>query len=84
MKSKEEVIGAVKKTAAYKLIKTSEAVLVIGGLAAGVLLGAFDLVPAVVLLAAYSVLNLVGLSNEPLYVIRDKVEDKVDEVKDRL
>ena len=73
---KEEIVGAVKKTALYKLLKTSEAVLVLGVLGFGLITGWFDVIPAVALMVGYAVINIAGLSNEPLYVLRDKVVDK--------
>lgn len=81
MKVKEEIIGKVKKSIYYKLIKTSEAAIVVGGLAAGVVFDFFALIPAAILIVAYVILNVTGLSNEPLYVVRNEIKDKVDNTK---
>lgn len=77
MKVKEEIIGKVKKSVYYKLIKTSEAAVIIFGIVAGVILDWFAMAPALILLSIYVVLNVLGLSNEPLYVVRNKIEDKI-------
>ena len=77
---KEEIIGTVKKTAVYKLLKTSEAVLVVGGMALGIFLGWFALIPALIGIVAYVVLNVIGLSNEPLYILRDRIIEEKDKL----
>jgi|AntDeeMinimDraft_5_1070356.scaffolds.fasta_scaffold46613_2 hypothetical protein len=78
MKVKEEIIGKVKKSIYYKLIKTSEAAIVVGGLAAGIIFDFFALIPALILILIYVILNVTGLSNEPLYVVRDEIKNRVD------
>lgn len=72
---KNQVIAVVKRSWLYKLLKTSEAVLVLGGLALGIILGWFAIIPALAIMVGYGVLNFRGLSDAPLYEIRDKIED---------
>lgn len=73
---KNKIIGVVKRSWLYKFLKTSEAVLVLGGLALGILLGWFSLIPALAIMVGYGVLNFRGLSDAPLYEVRDKVKGK--------
>lgn len=75
---KDKVIGVIKRTWIYKLLKGSEAVVVLGGLALGIILGWFAKIPAVIIMAAYGVLNFRGLDDAPLYQVRDELKDKFD------
>jgi len=73
------IIETFKKTWFYKLIKTSEAVFVGGGLILGVILGWFNIIPALVILGGYVALNALGLSNSEPYVVRDLIKEEIDE-----
>jgi len=73
------IIETFKKTWFYKLIKTSEAVFVGGGLILGVILGWFNIIPALVILGGYVTLNALGLSNSEPYVVRDLIKEEIDE-----
>ena len=73
------IIETFKKTWFYKLIKTSEAVFVGGGLILGVILGWFNVIPALVILGGYIALNALGLSNSEPYVVRDLIKEEFDE-----
>jgi len=73
------IIETFKKTWFYKLIKTSEAVFVGGGLILGVILGWFNVIPALVILGGYVALNALGLSNSEPYVVRDLIKEEIDE-----
>ena len=73
------IIETFKKTWFYKLIKTSEAVFVGGGLILGVISGWFAIVPALIILGGYVTLNALGLSNSEPYVVRDLIKEEFDE-----
>ena len=75
---KDQIIGVIKRTWVYKLLKGSEAVVVLGGLAFGVFTGWFDTIPAIVIMTAYGLLNFRGLDDAPLYQVRDELKDKFD------
>lgn len=76
---KTVIIETFKKTWFYKLIKTSEAVFVGGGLILGVILGWFNLIPALVIVGGYVALNALGLANSEPYVVRDIIKEEIDE-----
>jgi len=73
------IIETFKKTWFYKLIKTSEAVFVGGGLILGVISGWFAIVPALIIILGYMALNALGLSNSEPYVVRDLIKEEFDE-----
>lgn len=73
------IIETFKKSWFYKLIKTTEAVWIGGGLILGVILGWFALLPALILLGGYVLWNALGLSNEEPYVTRDYIVGRVKE-----
>lgn len=77
--TKTIIIETFKKTWFYKFIKTSEAVFVGGGLALGIFLGWFAVLPALVILAGYIALNAAGLANSEPYVVRDVIKEEIDE-----
>lgn len=77
------IIERFKQTWFYKLIKTSEAVFVGGGLLLGIAFGWFDVIPALVLVGIYVALNALGLSNSEPYVVRDVIKDEIDDLIDR-
>jgi uncharacterized membrane protein len=73
------IMETFKQTWFYKLIKTSEAVFVGGGLILGIILGWFSLLPALIIIGGYMTLNALGLSNSEPYVVRDLIKGKVEE-----
>ena len=73
------IIETFKKTWFYKLIKTSEAVFVGGGLLLGVILGWFSTIPALIIVGGYIALNALGLANSEPYIVRDILKEKIDE-----
>jgi hypothetical protein len=73
------IMETFKQTWFYKLIKTSEAVFVGGGLILGIILGWFSLLPALIIIGGYMALNALGLSNLEPYVVRDLIKGKVEE-----
>lgn len=76
---KTVIIETFKKTWFYKLIKTSEAVFVGGGLILGIIFGWFDVLPALIILGGYVALNAAGLANSEPYVVRDVIKEEIDE-----
>jgi len=73
------IMETFKQTWFYKLIKTSEAVFVGGGLILGIIVGWFSLLPALIIIGGYMALNALGLSNSEPYVVRDLIKGKVEE-----
>lgn len=73
------IIETFKTTWFYKLLKTSEAVFVGGGLILGVILGWFSLLPALGILGGYITLNALGLANSEPYIVRDIIKDRIEE-----
>lgn len=77
--TKTVIIETFKKTWFYKLIKTSEAVFVGGGLILGILFGWFDVLPALIIIGGYIALNALGLANSEPYVVRDVIKEEIED-----
>jgi len=74
------IVETFKQTWFYKLIKTSEAVFVGGGIILGVILGWFDVIPALVIVGGYIALNALGLANSEPYVVRDLLKEEFEDI----
>jgi hypothetical protein len=71
----------MKKSKFYQMMKTTEAVLVIGVPILFVILGWFKFIPALLLMGLYTLVNLTGYAMEPLWKSRDKIKEEVEKLK---
>jgi hypothetical protein len=75
------MIEKIKSGTFYKLMKTSEAVLMVTLPIIFSLLGWFELYPAIGLVAAYIAINLTNYGDKALWQTRDRVVVVVEELK---
>lgn len=77
-------IEKIKSSLFYKLMKTTEAVLMVALPTVFVILGWFALYPTIALVAAYIALNLTGYNDKALWQTRDRVVDSTEDLKETI
>lgn len=77
------IIQKIKNTALYKLIKTSEAVFMLGLPVLFYFLGELTLTAGIIIVAAYLLINLLKYATKPLYVLYNDAKTEIEQVIER-
>lgn len=72
------MIEKLKTGGLYKLLKSTEAVMMVGLPILFAMLGFFNLIPALVVSGVYVALNLTGYATKALWETRDAVVEETD------